>query len=72
MTKEQFLTDMQDVLQTDEALTMETALGDLVEWDSLSKMATVAYLEKNFGTKLTFGEINALVTVGDIAGKAGL
>ena len=72
MTMEQFLTDMQDVLQTDETLTPETALADLVEWDSLAKMATMAFVEKKLGVKLALSDINAFVTVGDIARKAGL
>ena len=72
MTKEQFLTEMQDVLQTDEALSSETVLSDLVEWDSLAKMATMAFVEKKLGVKLTLGEINAFVTVGDIAKKGAL
>ena len=52
MTKEEFLSEMQDVLQTDDTLTAETVLGDLAEWDSLSMMATMAFLDKNFGVKV--------------------
>ena len=47
MTNEEFLTEMQDVLQTEEDLSMETVLDDLDEWDSLSVMATMAFLEKS-------------------------
>ena len=46
MNKEEFLTNMQDVLQTEEDLNYETVLEDLDEWDSLSVMATMAFLEK--------------------------
>ena len=49
MTNEDFLTEMQDVLQTEEELSMDTVLEDLDEWDSLSVMATMAFLEKSFG-----------------------
>ena len=44
MTNEEFLTEMQDVLQTEEELSMDTVLDDLEEWDSLSFMATMAFL----------------------------
>ena len=72
MTKEEFLTEMQDVLQTDDTLTAETVLGDLAEWDSLSMMATMAFLDKNFNVKLKIADIKALVNIGDIAAKAGI
>ena len=38
MNKEDFLIQMQDVLQTEVDLTYETVLADLDEWDSLSSM----------------------------------
>ena len=72
MTKEEFLVQMQDVLQTETELTMDTVLDELDEWDSLSMMATMAFLDKNFGVKLKIVDIKALATIGDIAAKAGL
>ena len=72
MSKEEFLVQMQDVLQTEAELTMETVLDELDEWDSLSMMATMAFLDKNFGVKMKIADIKALATIGDIAAKAGL
>lgn len=72
MSKEEFLVQMQDVLQTETELTMETVLDELDEWDSLSMMATMAFLDKNFGVKLKIAEIKTLETLGDIAAKAGV
>lgn len=72
MSKEEFLVQMQDVLQTETELTMETVLDELDEWDSLSMMATMAFLDKNFGVKMKIADIKALATIGDIAAKAGL
>lgn len=72
MSKEEFLVQMQDVLQTETELTMETVLDELDEWDSLSMMATMAFLDKNFGIKLKIADIKTLATIGDIAAKAGL
>ena len=72
MSKEEFLVQMQDVLQTETELTMETVLDELDEWDSLSMMATMAFLDKNFGIKLKIVDLKALTTMGDIAAKAGL
>ena len=72
MTKDEFFAKMQDVLQTDDTLTAETALCDLAEWDSLSMMATVAFLDKNFGVKVGLADFKAMATIGDIAAKAGV
>ena len=44
MTRDEFLTEMQDVLQTEETLSFETVLEELDEWDSLAVMATMAFL----------------------------
>ena len=72
MSKEEFLVQMQDVLQTETELKTDTALDELEEWDSLSMMATMAFLDKNFGVKLKIADIKTLVTIGDIAAKAGI
>jgi len=72
MTKEEFIEQMQDVLQTDAELTMETVLDELEEWDSLSIMATMAFLDKNFGVKTAIKDYREMATIGDIAAKAGV
>lgn len=72
MTKEEFLEQMQDVLQTDVQLTNETVLDELDEWDSLAIMATMAFLDKNFGVKSTIKDYREMKTIGDIAVKAGV
>ena len=51
---------------------METVLDDLDEWDSLSAMATIAFLDKEFGIKITSADIAEFETIEDIAKKAGI
>lgn len=72
MERTEFLEKMQDVLQMEDELTFETVLNDLEEWDSLSMMATTAFLDKNFNLKLTFNDFKNFKTVEDIAKKAGV
>ncbi len=72
MNQNEFLSAMEDVLQTEDTLSMDTILEDLVEWDSLSVMATMAFLDKNFGIKTTMSDYKTMKTIGDIAKKAGL
>ena len=66
MTRDEFLTEMQDVLQTEETLSFETVLEELDEWDSL------AFLDKNFGVKTSISDYLDIKTLEDIAVKAGL
>lgn len=72
MTKEDFLNEMIDVLQTEEEISFDTILTDLDEWDSLSIMATMAFLDKSFGVKTTMKDYKEMKTISDIAKKAGL
>ncbi|MBS4774069.1 MAG: acyl carrier protein [Proteobacteria bacterium] len=72
MTPEEFLNKFQNVLQTDSAISAETALADLSEWDSLAMITTVAFLDKEFGIVTNFAEVQNMQTVKDIMTKAGL
>ena len=72
MTRDEFLTEMQDVLQTEETLSFETVLEELDEWDSLAVMATMAFLDKKFGVKTSISDYLDIKTLEDIAVKAGL
>ena len=72
MNREEFLKEFADILQTDETLSPETVLDDLEEWDSLSKIATIALFDRKIGKKLTFLEITNLKTIEDILKKAGI
>ena len=72
MNKAEFLEEFIEVLQTEEEIDENTVLEELEEWDSLSKMATIAFLDKNFSIKVTFDEIKNFKTVQDIIDKAGI
>lgn len=72
MTQQEFLTEMIDVLQTEQEISMDTVLAELDEWDSLSVMATMAFLDNSFGVKTTMKDYKDMKTIADIAKKAGL
>ena len=72
MSKEEFLVQMQDVLQTETELTPETVLADLDEWDSLAMMATMAFLDKNFGVKVKIADLKTRTTISDSDAKVGM
>ncbi len=72
MNKTEFLEELQDVLQRDDALTADMALQEIPEWDSLAMMAVVAFFDRNFDIKLTFNDFKNFKTVEDLIIKAGL
>ena len=72
MTRDEFLKEMVEVLQTEDEISFDTVLSDLDEWDSLSVMATMAFLDKSFGVKTTMKDYKEMKTIGDNATKAGL
>lgn len=72
MNREEFMKNFTNVLQTEEVLTEDTVLEDLEEWDSLSKMATLAFFDKELGTKISFTEVGEFKTVKDVINKAGM
>lgn len=71
MTKEDFLIELEDILQREEPCGITDLLEDYEEWDSLSKMALLAFFDKNFGIKLSLKDFKELESVGDIIKLAG-
>jgi len=72
MTKDEFFKKIKDVIQAKIELTADTNLLDLEEWDSLSKVLTTAFLDKEFGIKVTNKEVQDFDTIRDIMIKAGV
>lgn len=72
LNRQEFLEQMQDVLQTEKELNFDTKLEELEEWDSLAAMATIAFLNQNFNVRIVYKDIPLLKTIEDIAKKAGV
>lgn len=72
MDKQTFLEQLQDVLQRDEALFSGQKFENIEEWDSLSMMAVIAFMDKNFGVKITLKDVNGLDIVEDLIKLAGI
>lgn len=71
MNKAEFLVELEDVLQREEPCSENDDLHSYEEWDSLSKMAVMAYFDKNFGVKLTLKDLKEVKTVSDLIKLAG-
>ena len=72
MTAQEFLAELQDIMQRDEALSFDTILKDLDEWDSLSVLGVAAFLDRCYGIQVTSEVLKQMKSVRDIATAAGL
>ena len=72
MTREEFLEEMHEVLQTEEELSFESVLETLEDWDSLAVMATMAFLDKKFAVITTMSDYREIKTIEDIAKMVGI
>lgn len=70
MTKQDFFSALQDMLQCDEPLTAATELTSMEEWDSLAFMAVIAFFDKNFGQRIVFSDLKKCRTVADVMALA--
>ena len=67
MTEREKLALLEDMLELDEGdLTVDKALDDVDEYDSMAKLSLIVLMEDEFGVKLTGDDIKGFETVGDI------
>lgn len=71
MTKEQILSEVQDIFRDvfdeDELeINDETNADDIEDWDSLAQVRLTVAIEKKFGIKFDFGELTSLHNVGEM------
>jgi acyl carrier protein len=61
-----------DVLDVAEhKVTMETACGELSEWDSLAHLRLMTAFEEEFGIRPSMAQVNDTKTVADLVALAG-
>lgn len=67
MTEREKLALLEDMLELEEGdLTIDRALDDINEYDSMAKLSLIVLMEDEFGVKLTGDVIKGFETVGDI------
>lgn len=71
MTKENFLVELEDILQVDTPVTENCELKTMEEWDSLSKMAVMAFFKKHFSIELALNHLGQIRTPADLISMAG-
>lgn len=67
MTEQEKLAMLEETWETDEgALTPDTLLADVDEYDSMAKLSLIVMMDDEFGIKLTGDVIKSFETVSDI------
>lgn len=66
MTKTEFLNELEELLQREEACHEDDVLADYMEWDSLSQMSIMAFYKKHFSIRVTLDDLAKLKTVQDL------
>ncbi len=65
--EEKVIEMLEEILELDEGeLAMDTDLSEVEEWDSISKLALMAEIKKNWKKNLTVDEIKKFQQVKDI------
>lgn len=63
---EQFIEKMNEVLDGDDEVTMDTVLEDLIWWDSLSFVSFLAMANTTYGVKVSPDDVKAAKTISDL------
>ncbi|CAI2315625.1 hypothetical protein [Vibrio parahaemolyticus] len=72
MNKEQFLTELTDVLQLEETVNESTNLKELEEWDSMAHLGVISMFDIEFSKNITNAELKDVEVVSDLMVLAGL
>lgn len=66
-----FLEKLQDELEEDQTLTLETNLKELESYDSISLLSVIAFVDENFNKKIDTKQFKDIETVSDLADIIG-
>jgi acyl carrier protein len=73
MTKQDLITEIEDILQVDEgSLNEATVLASLEDWDSLAFISIIALFDKKLSQKVPLDELKQCQSVGDIITLSGI
>lgn len=67
-----FLEKLQDELEENQPLTPETKLKDLENYDSISLLSVIAFVDENFDQQLDPDQFKNMETVSDLMNIIGL
>ena len=71
MEKSVFLSRLQEELEFESELKINTNIKDLEEWDSMAAMVLIGFVSDEFGMTLNADDIQAITTVESLIEKIG-
>lgn len=66
MTNEEFIKNIEEILELKTKLTLDTKLDSLDVWDSLAMLTVITFFNHTLGISPTFQEMRAVKTVSDL------
>ena len=72
MNREEFLDELQNILQREDILTPDMKFADIPEWDSLTLLSVSLFINSKFNIVLNFNQVKELVVVEDLLKRVGL
>lgn len=70
MNKQDFLVELEDILQREEVCAETDVLAEYEEWDSLSKMSLMAFFDRHFSISLKLADLKDVEKVSDLIALA--
>jgi acyl carrier protein len=71
MTKQEFADRLAELLETEEKLTPETNLKDVEEYDSLTVLSVMAFVDKTFKKMLSADQLAKVTTIDSLIAQIG-
>lgn len=68
MNEQEFIKKIVDIMDTEDEITMDTALEEIEEWDSLSHVGFLSLCASTAKTKVHAAEVRAAKTIRDLYG----
>jgi len=57
---------LSDTLQSEGSISIDTALRDIPEWDSMSAVVVLTMAERHFNKKVSLADLKSLTTASDL------
>jgi acyl carrier protein len=71
MKKSEFLYRLQEELELESVLEINTNIKDLEEWDSMTAMVLIGFVSDEFGMTLNASDIEVITTIESLIEKIG-
>lgn len=71
MNIEDFIEELQEILEFDTKIELDSNFQEFDEWDSLSAMVLMGYVSDTFNTKITPGDFEKLSNISSLIDMIG-